>query len=71
MTPKRLRDGRNTSRRVGSRRGGRRTQNLPSENPSDQTIQNEDIVDETVTNSKMNVIIDRLIRVSVALQTRL
>jgi hypothetical protein len=40
------------SPRVGSRRGDRRTQNSPSENPNGQPIQDEDIVDKDVTTSE-------------------
>ena len=52
MRPRRIRDGSSTSRRVESHHNGRRTQNLPSENPSDQTIQDEDIVDGNLTTSE-------------------
>ena len=52
MTPKRPRGGRSTNRRVGSRHVGRRTQNSPSENPSGQPIQDEDIVDRDARTSE-------------------
>jgi hypothetical protein len=53
MRPRRIRDGSSTSRRAESHHNGRRTQNLPSENPSDQTIQDEDIVDGNLTTSEL------------------
>jgi len=43
---------RSTSRRVGRSQSGRRMQNSPSENPSGQTIQDGDVVDEIVTTSE-------------------
>jgi hypothetical protein len=52
MTPRRPRDGRCTNRRGGSRRGGRRTQNSPSENPSPRSIKNEEIAGGNVTTSE-------------------
>jgi hypothetical protein len=40
------------SPRAGNRRGGRLTQNSPSENPNGRSIKNGDIVDGNLTTSE-------------------
>jgi hypothetical protein len=52
MTPKNLRGGSSMSPRAGNRRGGRLTQNSPSENPNGRSIKNGDIVDGNLTTSE-------------------